>query len=276
MTYDSKEEYEEEYVRTPDNYEFADDDEEYEELYKDVNVRLKDVEHEEERKGDAEMTNAGRDDGTNETTYELVKDDEHVILTTVHETQKTKVPLQSSSISSDFATQFLNLDNPSPADTEINSMMNIDVRHEEPSTQTPPLLTIPVMSTPTPTFAPTTETTTTSIPALLDFSSLFGFDQSVSVLEKELSQLKQVDYSAQLLKTIKSQIPAMIDAQLSIRIEDSIPKAFWSYTTEFEKQAQGEKKRYIDLTEKSVKDIIKDEVKSQLPQIQPKEVDVSL
>ncbi|GJW46507.1 hypothetical protein Tco_0078153, partial [Tanacetum coccineum] len=105
-------------------------------------------------KGDAEMTNAGRDDGTKETTYELVKDDEHVILTTVHETQKTKVPLQSSSISSDFATQFLNLDNPSPADTEINSMMNIDVRHEEPSTQTPPLLTIPVMvisetSTPT-------------------------------------------------------------------------------------------------------------------------------
>nr|GEV59095.1 hypothetical protein [Tanacetum cinerariifolium] len=34
--------------------------------------------------------------------------------------------------------------NPSPADTEIISMMNIDVHHEEPSTQTPPLLTIPV------------------------------------------------------------------------------------------------------------------------------------
>ncbi|GKC71939.1 hypothetical protein Tco_1117822 [Tanacetum coccineum] len=179
---DKEEESKEEYVCTLDNYEFTDDDEEYEELYKDVNVRLKDVEHGKERIEDAEKTNAGHDDGTQETTYERVKDDEHVILTTVHDTQKTEVPLQSSSISSDFATQFLNLDNPSPADTKINSMINIDVRHEEPSTQTPPLLTIPIM------------------------------------------------------------------------------------------KAQGEKKRYIDLVEKSVKDIIKDEVKSKLPQILPKEV----
>nr|GEV70440.1 hypothetical protein [Tanacetum cinerariifolium] len=54
---------EEEYVRTPDNYEFSNDDEEYKELYKDVNVKLKDVEHK-KRKGDAEMTNAGRGDGS--------------------------------------------------------------------------------------------------------------------------------------------------------------------------------------------------------------------
>nr|GEY75937.1 hypothetical protein [Tanacetum cinerariifolium] len=37
-----------------------------------------------------------------------------------------------------------------------------------------------------------------------------------------------------------------------------------SYTTEFEKKAKDEKKRCIDLVEKSVKEIIKDEVKSQL------------
>ncbi|GJX27825.1 hypothetical protein Tco_0235904 [Tanacetum coccineum] len=49
---DEEEEYEEEYVCTPDNYEFS-NDEEYEKLYKDVNVRLKDAEHEEEGKGDA-------------------------------------------------------------------------------------------------------------------------------------------------------------------------------------------------------------------------------
>nr|GEX85643.1 hypothetical protein [Tanacetum cinerariifolium] len=61
---DEEEEYEEEYVRTPDNYEFTDDDEEYKELYKDVKVSLKDAEHEEEGKGDAEMTNAGCNDGT--------------------------------------------------------------------------------------------------------------------------------------------------------------------------------------------------------------------
>nr|GEU65580.1 hypothetical protein [Tanacetum cinerariifolium] len=192
---DDEEEYkEEEYVHTLDNYEFTDDEEEYEELYKDVNVRLSYVEHGDEGKEDAEKNIAGHDAGTQETTYEQVKDDEHVILTTVHDTQKTEVPLQSSSILSDFANQFLNLDNPSPADTEINSMMNIDVRHEEPSTQTPPLLTIHVM------------------------------------------------------------------------------KAFRSYTAEFKKKAKDEKKRYTDLVKKSVKEIIKDEVKSQLLQILPKEV----
>ncbi|GJW65313.1 hypothetical protein Tco_0117197 [Tanacetum coccineum] len=115
--------------------------------------------HEEEGKRDEEMT----DDGTQQTTYEQVKDDEHVILTTVHDAQKTEVPLQSSSVSSDFANQFLTLDNVPPTNTEVVSMMNV-------------------------------------------------------------------------------------------------------------KKAKDESKRYIDLVEKSVKDIIKDEVKSQLYQILPKEV----
>ncbi|GKA79558.1 hypothetical protein Tco_0786154 [Tanacetum coccineum] len=201
-------------------YGFTNDDEEYKELYKDVNVRLKATEQEEEGKGDAEMTD------------------------------KTEVLVQSS-ISSDFANQFLNLDNVPPTNSEVVSMMNVKVRHEEPSTQNPSLLNIPVrvipktstatgptipptispitplpqQSTPTPTPAPTTETTTTTIPALLDFSSLFGFDQRVFALEKELCQIKQADHSAQLLTTIKSQIPAMVDAQLSTRLEDSIKKA---------------------------------------------------
>ncbi|GKD72863.1 hypothetical protein Tco_1331145, partial [Tanacetum coccineum] len=245
-----------------------------------------------------EMTDAGCDDSTQHTKYEQVKDDEHVTLTTVHDTQKTKGPMQSSSVSSDFTNQFLNLDKVPPTDTEVVSMMNIKVRHEEPSTQTPPLLnilvtvilktsttagstippTIPLITpiqiqlTPTQTLAPTTTTTTTSIPTLPDFSSLFGFDQRVSAFEKVLSQLKQADYSAQLLEMIKSQIPAMVDDQLSTRLEDSIKNFFRSYTAEFEKKAKDERKRYIDLVEKSMKEIIKYEVKNQLPKILPKEV----
>nr|GEX57247.1 hypothetical protein [Tanacetum cinerariifolium] len=176
---DEEEEYEEEYVRTPDNYEFCNDDEENEELYKDVKVRLKYVKHEEEVKGDAEMTDAGRDN----------------------------VSQENSSISSDFSNQILNLDNALLVDNEAVSMMNVKVHHEEPSTQTPSFLNIPVTS----------------------------------------------------------QIPVIIDAQLSTRLEDSTQKAFWSYiNAEFKKKAQGEKKRYIDLIEKSVKDTIKDEVNSQL------------
>ncbi|GJX72141.1 hypothetical protein Tco_0309312 [Tanacetum coccineum] len=61
---DEEEEYKEDHIRTPDSLEFTNDDEEYEELYKDVNVKLKAIEHEEEGKGDAEMTDASQDDGT--------------------------------------------------------------------------------------------------------------------------------------------------------------------------------------------------------------------
>ncbi|GKF99043.1 hypothetical protein Tco_0297826, partial [Tanacetum coccineum] len=99
---DEEEENEEEYVRTPDSFDFNDDDEEYAELYKDVNERLKDTEHETQGKGDEEMTNAGRDDDNQQTKYK------HVTLTTVHDTQKTEGLVQSSSFSSDFANQFLN------------------------------------------------------------------------------------------------------------------------------------------------------------------------
>nr|GEY57068.1 hypothetical protein [Tanacetum cinerariifolium] len=274
---------EEEYVRNPDIFEFNDDDEEYEELYKDVNERLTYIEHEEQGKEDGEMTDASHDDNTQQNKYDQVKDDEHVTLTTFHDTQKTKYPMQSSPVSFDFKNQFLNLDNTPPTDSEVISVMNVKVRHEEPSTQTPPLLNIPVMvilktsfavgstipptiplitplqqqSTPTPTPTPKTTTTTTSVPALLNFSPLFRFDQRVSSLEKEPSQLKQANYSAQLLETIKSQIPAMMDAQLSSRIKDSIKKSFKSYPKEFEKKAKYKRKRYIDLVEKSMKEINK-------------------
>ncbi|GKA18081.1 hypothetical protein Tco_0697918 [Tanacetum coccineum] len=146
---DKEEECEEEYVHTPKNYESTDDEdkhvdkEEYdhfdEELYKDVNVKWNVVEHGEEWKEDVEITDAGKDDVTQEKSYEQVEDDAHVTLT-----QKIKDPLQSSSISSDFADQFLNLDNILPAYNEVMSMMNVKVRHEEPSNQTPSILTIHV------------------------------------------------------------------------------------------------------------------------------------
>ncbi|GJR73684.1 hypothetical protein Tco_0086049 [Tanacetum coccineum] len=129
---------------------------------------------------------------------------------------------------------------------------------------------LPQLTTPPP--APTTVSTATLIPVLPDFSSLFRFDQRVSTLERELSQLKQADHSAQLLESAKSQIPTIVDDLLSTRIGYATQTALQSYTKEFEKKAQEERKLYIDVVEKSVKDIIKDEVKSQLPQILPKEV----
>nr|GEW10058.1 retrovirus-related Pol polyprotein from transposon TNT 1-94 [Tanacetum cinerariifolium] len=117
---DEEEKHEEKYVRTPDSFEFNDDDEEYDELYKDVNVRLTDTEHEEQGKENEELTDA-------------------VMI--------TEGPMQSLFVSFDFANQYLNLDNVPPTDTKLISMMNVKVYQEEPNTQTPPLLNIPVTST---------------------------------------------------------------------------------------------------------------------------------
>ncbi|GJQ99606.1 hypothetical protein Tco_0522591 [Tanacetum coccineum] len=64
----------------------------------------------------------------------------------------------------------------------------------------------------------------------------------------------------------------MVDDLLSTRIGYATRTALQSYTKEFEKKAQEERKLYIDVVEKSVKDIIKDEVKSQLPHTLPKNI----
>ncbi|GKD88854.1 hypothetical protein Tco_1364361, partial [Tanacetum coccineum] len=205
-----EEEHEEEYVRTIDIFEFNNDEEEYDELYKDVDVKSLDAEREKERKGDAKMTDADKN-VSQERSYEQVVDDAHVTLTT---TQKTEGSIQSSSVSSDFTSKFLNLDNVPLADNEIASMMNVKVHWEESSTLAPPLITVPVTAiSETSTLAamtvpqiirpfssipqmttlapvPTTEPMTSLIPALPNFASLFGFDQRVSSLEQELSQVK--------------------------------------------------------------------------------------
>ncbi|GJU55825.1 integrase, catalytic region, zinc finger, CCHC-type containing protein [Tanacetum coccineum] len=243
MNVDEEEEtQEEEYVHSPDysvptdeetddgNKEF--DDEEYGNLYKDVNVRSKVTKHEEVGKGDVEMTDATRESSSQENSYEQVIEDTHVTLTTSQNTEGSK---QSSSVSSDFASKFLILDNVPPVVDEVASMMNVKVHQEESSTQAPPLLSEPVTAIletstiptttisltiqpftsisqqPTPTSKPTTEPSTTLIPALPDFSSLFGFNHRVSILEKELSQLKQ-----DIIKDeVKSQLPQILPKEVS-------------------------------------------------------------
>ncbi|GJV91937.1 retrovirus-related pol polyprotein from transposon TNT 1-94 [Tanacetum coccineum] len=209
-----EEEHDEEYESDDDNenvFEEEDDD-----LHKDVNIRSLGAEHEKERKGVEEMTDADQN-VSQEKSYEQVVKGAHVTLTS---SQKTKSSKQSSSVSSEFASKFLILDKVSLVIHEVAFTMSVKNRQEESSTQAPSLFTMPEtailetsiahattipptksMITPlpqltTPSPAPTTVPTTTSIPALPNFSSLFGFDQRVSTLETELSQLKQADHSA--------------------------------------------------------------------------------
>ncbi|GJZ26395.1 hypothetical protein Tco_0570648 [Tanacetum coccineum] len=184
------------------------------------------------------MTDADKN-VSQEKSYEQVVEDAHVTLTS---SQKTESSKQSSFVSSDFASKFLILDKVSLVVDKVSSIMNVKNGPEESSTQAPSFFTVPETAIPetytshtttvpptismitplpqltTPSPAPITVPTTTSIHALIDFSSLFGFYQRVSTLEQELSQFKQADHSAQLLESVKSQIPTIVDDLLSTGI----------------------------------------------------------
>ncbi|GKC70555.1 hypothetical protein Tco_1116438, partial [Tanacetum coccineum] len=91
-----------------------------------------------------------------------------------------------------------------------------------------------------------------------------SFDQRVSSLEQEVSQFKQADNSAQVLESIKLQIPAIVDDHLSTRLRFAVQMAFQSYKAEFEKEAQAKQDRFIEIIDKSIKEMVKDEVKNLL------------
>ncbi|GKC33588.1 hypothetical protein Tco_1045972, partial [Tanacetum coccineum] len=127
-----EEEYNDEKVHTPSDYELNDDenitdeenmdededDEVTKELYRDVNINLgnKDVEMTNVDQGGEEQHNVSQD-----LRFQQEEEDAHVTLTTVHETQKTAGREQSSFVSSDFTSKLLNLDNTPPCLNEARS-----------------------------------------------------------------------------------------------------------------------------------------------------------
>ncbi|GKF00796.1 hypothetical protein Tco_0027719, partial [Tanacetum coccineum] len=181
-----------------------------EELYRDINVNLRkeDVEMTDADQGGADQNNVSRESG-----FEHEDEDAHVTLTAVHDTQKTEGPMQSSSVSSDFTSKLLNFENPSPIDNEIASLMDTTVCHEEPSSQTSSLYTVPITAilvitsvltttipppppffnplsqhaTPTPT--PTSSKATTLFLALPDFSYVFKFNDRIDTLTTNSKKL---------------------------------------------------------------------------------------
>ncbi|GJT41881.1 hypothetical protein Tco_0941746 [Tanacetum coccineum] len=222
---DEEETQEDEFMHTPENYVPTDDenvdDEEYErinkEMYDDVNVELRDVETADEGKGDEEMADAEKVDAENEYVNQEVagdqlNDDAQAIGTADLATQKTKVPLQSSSISSDYAVKFLNFDNIPSANTEIISMMDIKVQHEDPSKAT---------------------ISTTSVP---DSSTLTAIHQRLSELENEVKTLRNVDHSSAIRATIKSEVPIVVKEYLGTSLNDTLHKVIQRHTAKLIKE----------------------------------------
>ncbi|GJW77412.1 hypothetical protein Tco_0139094 [Tanacetum coccineum] len=168
---------------------------------------------------DAEMTNAQGNQDT---------DDTHVTLTTV----PLVVQLQSYFISSDLVSKFIN---PSP-DT-------VSVTAETPSSDTtipPPPIPIIQPLQQTPESTTTTTILTMTLPNILNFASLFQFDQRVSTLETEMSEFKQTNQFAKVV----SLNSGIIDNYLTFKMKETV--------------------------DSTMKAIIKEHVQAQVSKIMPK------
>nr|GEV99372.1 hypothetical protein [Tanacetum cinerariifolium] len=246
-------------VHTPSDYELTDDEKNHDENNIDVEERMDEEE----------------DD---ESGFKQEEDDTHVTLTPVLDTQKDDKHVQSSSVSSDFTSKLLNLENPSPAENEITSLLDTTFRHATTvseitssfTTTIPPIPSffngLPHHATPTPT--PTTSEATTSFPSLLNFSSVFRFNDRVTNLEKHLLELNEVDQYAQAI----SLIPAIVDRYMDNKLGEAIHKAIQSHNAKCSEEAQAKKQEYIDTIDSTVRTIIREEVKTQLLKILPKAV----
>ncbi|GJT29773.1 hypothetical protein Tco_0910048 [Tanacetum coccineum] len=266
---------EEEKIDDEETTDEEEDDEVTKELYDDVNVNLrnKDTEINNVDQGTSEQQNVSQESG-----FEQVEEDAYVTLTPVLNTQKVDKPVQSSSVSSDLTSKLLNLENPSPAHNKIASLLDTTAHHATTvpgitssfttTIPPPPPFFNPLLQQATPTPTPTTSEATTSFPSLLDFSSVFRFNDRVTNLEKDLSEIKQVDQYAQAL----SSIPAIVDRYMDNKLGEAINKAIQAHNLDCRQEAQDEKNAYIELVDTSMRALIKEEVNTQLPQILPQAV----
>nr|GEV45143.1 hypothetical protein [Tanacetum cinerariifolium] len=151
---------------------------------------------------DNEFTDAEKLD--DEETIDDEEDDEvfkelmkiYVTLTPVSDAQKADKPIQSSYVSSNFTSKFLNLENPSPSDNEIASLMKTSAPHA----------------------TAILELKSVTLPEFPNFPSIVKFDQRVSTLETKISELKQTNQFAKVV----SSIPAIVDKYFASKMKEAV------------------------------------------------------
>nr|GEU99323.1 retrovirus-related Pol polyprotein from transposon TNT 1-94 [Tanacetum cinerariifolium] len=184
-----------------------DEEEEYDE-------ESRDSVHEEERKKDEEMTDTGRDDATQDTSYKKVIDDAHVS----QQEPSTYIPF-------------------SPI-VPVKAIPN----YSAAAATTVPLSILMITSLPqqmTPTPKPTTKSTITYIPVLPNFSSLFEKSVKEIIKDKVKSQLLKIlpkevsDFATLVIQsTVTESFENIVLAQSSSRPKSTYEAA--ASLTEFE------------------------------------------
>ncbi|GKA18107.1 hypothetical protein Tco_0697944, partial [Tanacetum coccineum] len=254
-------------VRTLSDYELTDDEETMDDEEDD---EMTDV-----AQGASEQQNVSQESG-----FKQVEEDAHLILTPVTEAQKATELVKSSSVSFNFTSKLLNLENPSPADNEIASLMETLARHTTAipkitssfttTVPPPPHFLHPLHQEATPT--PTTFTTTTStnatmtLPEIPNFASVFKFDQKLSIIESELSKLKQINQFAEVV----SSISGIVDSYIASKMNEAMDVAVQMQTNKLREEAQAENQEFLNQVDSTMKTIIKDQVKAQVSKIMPK------
>ncbi|GKA02441.1 hypothetical protein Tco_0675106 [Tanacetum coccineum] len=196
---------------------------------------------------------------------------EQATTTTIHAIQNatTEVPLFSSShsVSSNYTSAFLNLENLHSTKMEVVSMLDINVQREVPRTS--PLLTIPVsiihehtifnpFETVTTALATTipsllsllfhtlpqsipiltpvnTEATTTTF-AVLESETLSALHKRITDLEKDVKELKSVNNSTTIISTIKSEVPNAGKEYIESSLDDALYKVIQKHSANIIKE----------------------------------------
>nr|GEV74506.1 hypothetical protein [Tanacetum cinerariifolium] len=225
------------------------DDEVIKELYDDVNVNLgnDDTEMTKANQGGLEQQNFSQESG-----FEQEEEDAHVTLTLVSDAQNADEPIQSSSVSSDFTSKFLNLENPALADNDIASMMETSAPHATAileitsgfttTTPPPPSFFNPLLQQQAPTI--TTATFTTITPTNLTQTTQFT--------------------------EVVSLIPGIVDKYLASKIKEAMNVAIQLKTKKLKEEAQSKNQDFLNQVDLTMKTIIKDQVKVQVSKIMPK------
>ncbi|GJR51397.1 hypothetical protein Tco_1401918 [Tanacetum coccineum] len=165
------------------------------------------------------------------------------------------LPLSTSShsVSSNFGNQFLNISSnvsligtiDENANVEITSLMDIEIQHVVPNIQQDPVheVLVLVISTPAtllttpPIITPSPATTTKAlIPLSFESKTLTSVLQRLSIVEKEVQELKQVKQFDFISEAIRTQVPAAINKYLGSTLGETLQKALQEHTKELRRE----------------------------------------
>ncbi|GJY61985.1 hypothetical protein Tco_0462642 [Tanacetum coccineum] len=160
---------------------------------------------------------------------------------------------QSSFVSFDFTSKLLNLENPSPADNEIASLLETSAHHATAipeitsgfATTTPPPTSFfnSLLQQQTPTFTTTTSINpTVTLLEIPNFASVFKFDQRVSALKSKMSELRQTNQFAEAV----SSILGIIDMYLASKMKEVVDVVVQRQTNKLREEAQAENQEFLN------------------------------